>query len=215
MGSAAEARHNDMLGRPASPWFPEGQPEPLVLASRSPRRIELLEQIGLRFIQSPQDTDERPPPGAAPREAVEMLALRKALAAHEHHQDAVILGADTMVVVDGETLGKPADDDEAFRMLRRLGGRSHDVVTGIAIRDGGAAGEMTASESTRVTMRRATDAEIGAYIATGEPHDKAGAYGIQGYGAGLVTRVEGCYFNVVGLPIHRVIECLRHMMTSR
>ena len=179
---------------------------PLVLASASPRRRDLLARLGLAFTVRPTDADETWPAGLAVGPAAEAVALRKARALDD--AGAVVLAADTVVVLDGDVLGKPADAEAARRTLRRLSGRTHTVVTGLALRHGGR--EATAHEATAVTFAVLSDAEIGAYVATGAPLDKAGAYGIQDdAGALLVARIEGDYFNVVGLPLRRLYETLR------
>ena len=198
-----------------SPWFPHGQPEPIVLASASPRRQALLTQVGLHFEQLPADADETWPEGLAPEPAAALLAERKAMAVATDHARAIVIGADTVVVVDGRPLGKPASDDDALAMLTLLAGRTHTVITGLALVDGATGERITDAVLTDVTMRRACAAELEAYVATGEPRDKAGAYGIQGYGAGLVTDVRGCYFNVVGLPITRMIHHLQRLAERR
>ena len=179
---------------------------PLVLASRSPRRRALLRQLGLDFEVRPADTSEEWPDGTAPGPAVERLASEKALAIAG--ADALVLGADTVVVLDGDVLGKPPSDAEAAAMLRRLSGRTHTVYTGLALRHG--ARLRTRHAATRVTIAPLTDAEIDLYVATGSPRDKAGAYGIQDeLGAVLVSRIDGEYTNVVGLPLRTLYDALR------
>lgn len=148
----------------------------------------------------PTAAEERLPPGP-PAEAAVAVALAKARAVAPAVADAVVLGADTIVVVDAEVLGKPGSGAEAVRMLRRLRNRQHEVITGVAVVSARAPRERTASVLTRVTMRDYSDAEIERYVATGEPLDKAGAYAVQARGEGLVARVDGCYTNVVGLPV--------------
>jgi septum formation protein len=170
----------------------------LVLASRSPRRREILSNAGIAHTVRPADIPETVLPGESPRAHVERLAGEKAKAV-EAGPGEVVLGADTVVVVDGEILGKPADAADARRMLARLSGREHQVITGICLRRG--AETLTASEVTRVRFTSLTPADIDAYIASREPMDKAGAYAIQGLASKFIDRVEGCYFNVVGLPI--------------
>jgi septum formation protein len=177
---------------------------PVVLASSSPRRRELLSLLGLSFDVAPADVDESWRNGEAPEVHTERLAREKAAAVRR--PGAVTVAADTIVVVDGEILGKPADAAEARAMLRRLAGRGHVVHTAIAV----AYGERRASGvvSTRVWFRPLDGAAIAAYVATGEPMDKAGAYGIQGYGAVLVDRIEGDYFTVMGLGLARLADLL-------
>ena len=179
---------------------------PLVLASASPRRRALLGQLGLAFEVRPTDADETWPADLPAGRAAEAVAMRKARAVDA--PGAVVLAADTVVVLEGEVLGKPADSLEAAATLRRLSGRTHDVVTALALRYGGR--ETTAHETTAVTFADLEDAEVEAYVATGSPLDKAGSYGIQDdLGALLVARIEGDYFNVVGLPLRRLYTVLR------
>ena len=178
---------------------------PLVLASASPRRRTLLARLGLTFEVRPTDTDETWPTGLAIGPAAEEVALRKARAVDA--PGALVLAADTVVVLDGDVLGKPADEAEARVTLRRLSGRTHEVTTGLALRLDGR--ETTVHETTSVTFAALTDGEIAAYAATGSPLDKAGSYGIQDdAGALLVERIEGDFFNVVGLPLRRLYETL-------
>ena len=182
---------------------------PLVLASASPRRRDLLTSLGLTFTVAPSDADETWPEELAIGPATEAIALRKARAVPA--PGALVLAADTVVVLDGEVLGKPADPDEAAATLRRLSGRTHEVVTGLALALGGR--EATAHETTRVTFAALSDAEIAAYVATGSPLDKAGSYGIQDdLGALLVERIDGDYSNVVGLPLRRLYDTLRQFV---
>lgn len=179
---------------------------PLVLASASPRRRDLLSRLGLTFDVRPTDADETWPEGLPPGPAAEEVALRKARAVEA--PGALVLAADTVVVLDGDVLGKPADPAEAAATLRRLSGRTHEVATGLALRLDGR--ETTAHETTRVRFADLSDAEIEAYVASGSPLDKAGSYGIQDdLGALLVAGIEGDYFNVVGLPLRRLYESLR------
>jgi septum formation protein len=181
---------------------------PLVLASRSPRRIELLRMLGLRFDILPADVDETFRPGEVPNEHAERLAREKAQRAAEIRSDALVIGSDTVVVVDGEVLGKPRDEAHAVAMLLRLAGRDHRVETGIAIASPG--GELrSAVEGVGVRFRAFDRRTAIDYVATGEPLDKAGGYGIQGYGATLVEAVHGDYFAVMGLPIVRMMSLLQ------
>ena len=176
----------------------------LILASQSPRRRELLGQMGLTdFIIRPALGEERADPGLSPDRLVEALSAHKGLevAARSDPGDLVI-AADTVVAVDGQVLGKPRDRADALRMLAALSGRAHTVYTGVTLcRDGEV---LTQHEATQVRFRTLTPAEMEAYVDTGEPMDKAGAYGIQGYGALLVEGIEGDYSNVVGLPVCRL-----------
>ncbi|MEM1041947.1 MAG: Maf family protein [Bacteroidota bacterium] len=181
---------------------------PLVLASQSPRRRQLLERLGLPFVVHPSDADETIPPGTAPADAVGLLAERKARAVAPHHAGALVLGADTLVVVDGDVLEKPADEAEAMAMLGRLSGRSHTVYTGLALVRAERA--VAVREATEVTFADLSPEEIAAYVQTGSPLDKAGGYGIQDdLGALFVAGVRGDYYNVVGLPLHRLYRTLR------
>lgn len=176
----------------------------VILASQSPRRRDLLTLIGIEHEVRPANIDETYLPGEEPRAHAERLARGKAAAIAA--PGAVTIGSDTIVVVDGDVLGKPADEAEAARMLRRLSGRSHIVMTAVAVDWDGKVG--SAVEQVGVTFRALSDDDIEAYIATGEPMDKAGAYGIQGYGAALVERIDGDFFGVMGLPVQLVLRLL-------
>jgi nucleoside triphosphate pyrophosphatase len=177
----------------------------LILASASPRRREILESAGIPFETRPADVDETPLLHETAEEYVQRLAEEKARAVWRTGD--TVIGADTVVAVDKVLLGKPRDGEEAARMLRLLSGRRHRVLTGVCFFDGERA--ETALEETFVEFLPLSDEEIAAYVATGEPFDKAGAYGIQGAASKFVARIEGCYFNVVGLPIARVYGFLR------
>lgn len=185
--------------------------EPLILASSSPRRAALLQQIGLRFEVIVSNCLESDVPFDDPAAAAVTLALRKANTVARGIRDSgrIVLGADTIVVVDGLTLGKPSDEDDAIAMLKMLTGRTHRVITGIALIETGTLRSATFHEETLVCMRACDDDEIRRYVATGEPLDKAGSYGAQGYGAVLIERVEGCFHNVIGLPLARFVTALR------
>lgn len=180
---------------------------PVVLASASPRRVALLRQVGLEFSVTDPGPDRDWPGRAEPRHGVRALALEKARRVAARRPEALVIGADTVVVARGMRLGKPADAAGAEAMLRRLQGRTHDVWTGLAVVRGSE--QRTAAEVSHVQFVRLGEAEIAAYVATGEPLDKAGAYGIQGTAAQFVRRVEGDYFNVVGLPLARLRQLLR------
>lgn len=182
---------------------------PLVLASRSPRRAELLERLGLRFACEPADIDERYEGDEMPAAHAERLAREKAFAVARRHPEALVLAGDTVVVLGRDVLGKPCDAAEAVAMLERLAGRVHEVYTAVAVRCRGRT--ESAVERTRVWMRALPRADLEAYVATGEPLDKAGAYGIQGYGAALVERIEGDFFAVMGLPVVRTLELLARL----
>ncbi len=170
----------------------------LILASGSPRRREMFDLMGLRYTLRPSDADEALSP-CPPGEMVETLALRKAASVKKSAPGCCVVGADTIVYLDGRIIGKPADEADASRILRLLSGRTHTVYTGVAIVTDEK--QIVFHETTDVTFASLTEAEIADYVASGEPMDKAGAYGVQGIGAVLVARVEGCYFNVIGLPI--------------
>lgn len=183
-----------------------------ILASGSPRRRELLEAAGLRFVVDPASIDETPLEGEAPVAYVARLAIAKAREVLPRHSRDVVLGADTTVVLDGEIFGKPVADAEATAMLRKLSGRTHDVFTGIALVT--TDGERSTVERTTVAMAALSDEEIGWYVASGEPRDRAGAYAIQGLASRFIQRVEGSYSNVVGLPVAAVLQLLREMGLS-
>jgi septum formation protein len=203
----------------------------LILASASPRRRELLTQAGVRFEVRPAHIPEDPLPGEEPVAYVTRLAREKAEAVFrelagalgargraEKSDDAeggplAVLGADTTVTLDGQILGKPADAADAARMLRLLSGRSHRVITGVALKT--AEGVEVAAEVTAVRFVSLSDAEIDAYVATGEPMDKAGAYAVQGGAGRWIPRIEGCYFNVVGLPLALVCALLEARLGAR
>jgi septum formation protein len=185
----------------------------LVLASASPRRQELLRSAGFAFEVQPADIPENALPGEDAKKCAERLAREKALAVALQRPHDTVLGADTIVAVDGQLLGKPADTADAARMLRLLSGRDHEVITGVCLVVKGQ--PFVASEITRVTVDRITDQEIADYVATGEPMDKAGAYAIQGIASRWIPRIEGDYSNVVGLPVALVYRLIRaHASTS-
>lgn len=183
----------------------EGMPR-LILASRSPRRAELLSRLGLDFTIIPAEIDETYVDNEMPAAHAERLAAEKATTIAREHPAALVIGSDTIVIVDQDVLGKPRDTDDAVRMLRRLSGREHEVFTGVAVAMGGT----VYSSLERVTVRfRHLDRETcEQYIATGEPMDKAGAYGIQGFGSALVESISGDYFAVMGLPVVRTLALL-------
>ena len=183
----------------------------LILASASPRRAVLLSQIGLTYDVHPSDAAEPPYHVYADKTANEVtqeLALLKASSVAQHYDNGLVIGADTLVVLNGKLLGKPHDNAEAAAMLTALSNTSHEVVTGVALIDASSGREHVWSETTQVYFRKLKDTEITAYIQSGEPSDKAGAYGIQGRGAAFVKRIDGCYFNVVGLPLASLVEYL-------
>ncbi len=182
---------------------------PLVLASRSPRRAQLLNMLGLRFEAVPADIDETFRAGEEPGAHAERLAREKAAAIAAGRPTAVVVGSDTVVVVEDDVLGKPRDADEAVDMLLRLQGREHTVATGVAVAQNGAL--LSAVERVRVRFRPFDRETAAAYVATGEPADKAGAYGIQGFGGALVERIDGDFFAVMGLPVCRLIGLLSEL----
>ncbi len=179
----------------------------LILASRSPRRSELLKAAGISFEVLAADIDETPRPAENPARYVERLAIEKARAVYQLRPDARVLGADTTVTIGGEILGKPVDEDDAVRMLRKLSGTVHDVHTGVALVS--ARGVRSAVETTRVWFSPMTDEDIAWYVATGEPVDRAGAYAIQGFASRFIPRIDGSYSNVVGLPVTVVSSILK------
>jgi septum formation protein len=196
----------------------------LILASSSPRRQELLRAAGLEFTVRTADLPEVPEPGESPRKFAERMAREKALNVLERgvNRGDCVLGADTVVIVDEILLGKPTDDEDAARMLRLLSGRSHLVTTGVClVKAGGRSQEKfggsefsdrlvdVQSETTQVWMEKLSEKEIKAYVESGEPTDKAGAYAIQGQASRWISRIQGCYFNVVGLPVPVVYRMLR------
>jgi septum formation protein len=194
----------------------DGGVPPLVLASGSPRRRHVLEQLGLAFEVAPAPAEVETPWGGdeAPVAFAERLARAKAAAVRANRHEEIVLAADTIVVLDGSVLEKPRDEADARAMLFRLAGREHIVHTAVAIEAPGGRDERNAVlgvESTGVRFRPLGVEEIAAYVATGEPLDKAGAYGIQGYGAALVESVRGCYFNVMGLPVTRVLALFEQL----
>jgi nucleoside triphosphate pyrophosphatase len=183
----------------------------LVLASASPRRQELLRNAGISFVVQATDIAEIPQAGEAPEDCAQRLAQEKALAVLRQRPDDLVLGADTIVIVDGEILGKPRDTEDAARMLRLLSGRDHLVTTGVCLVRKQSAEELvdTRSETTRVSMAMLSEEDIRVYVATGEPMDKAGAYAIQGMASRWIYEIEGDYFNVVGLPVSLVWQMLQ------
>ncbi len=186
----------------------------IILASTSPRRSALLRQIGIPFEVTPPDVDEYQYSfDDNPAATAERLALAKARSAAGRPgvrgRDCLVLGADTVVRFEGRIIGKPKDAEDACAMLRKLTGRSHRVLTGFALLDTGTDRSVTGHEWTTVSMRDCTDEEIRAYVDTGEPLDKAGSYGAHALGAGLITRVEGCFYNVIGLPLARLLVTLK------
>jgi len=189
---------------------------PLILASESPRRKRLLLSVGVEFDVHPSSIDESvwlgepAEPGKGPAEVAERWACLKADSISSQHPDSWILGADTIVVLDGRIFGKPSDSAGAVRMLNTLSGRVHEVITGMCLIEPGGKLRRSGSVTTRVRFKNLSMEEIGAYVRTAEPMDKAGGYGIQGIGAFLVESIEGSYTNVVGLPLCQALEWLMH-----
>jgi septum formation protein len=181
----------------------------LILASASPRRAELLRAAGFPFDVLPVEVDETFQGGETAQQAVARLAQTKATKAASIHPDAIVLGADTTVVIDQTPLGKPRDDEDARGMLRRLSGRSHEVLTGVCVCRGERC--LVHVERTCVRMAAMTDPEIDWYVSTHEPHDKAGAYAVQGLASRFIERIDGSYSNVVGLPIAAVYRLLHNL----
>ena len=186
-----------------------GAPLRVILASQSPRRRELLALVGIEHEVRPADVDETPHTGELPAPHAERLARAKAEALARQHADALVIAADTIVVIDGDILGKPRDAAHAETMLGRLSGREHVVFTAVAVARGGQVRSHV--EQVTVEFRALSRDEISAYVRTGEPMDKAGAYGIQGYGATVVERIDGDYFAVMGLPLAGVVRLAREL----
>ena len=182
-----------------------------ILASASPRRAAILETLGLEFETISPDILEEQHDGEAPADFVTRAARGKVAAVAHHCESGIVIGADTVVVIDGRPLGKPADAEEAREMLRSLSGRWHAVMTGLAVRDVASSHEVADNDKTLVRFRELTDEEIDRYIATGEPFDKAGAYGIQGRGMLFVDEIAGSYHNVVGLPATLLQRLVRRL----
>lgn len=180
----------------------------LILASSSPRRKELLQSLGLPFVVDVKPVKEDVPADLEPAAVVEMLALQKAQAVADNHEKGLIIGADTVVVRDDEILGKPHDQQQAQDMLKKLQGTAHYVYSGVAVVNALNGSSVVTHQRTKVFLKPMGDEEIARYVATGEPLDKAGAYAIQGIAAIFVEKIEGCYFNVVGLPLY----CLSHLL---
>lgn len=181
----------------------------IYLASASPRRVELLKLLGIPFEQRISNVEEQNLGGVEPDRLAEEFALAKARAVAEEVAFGVVIGADTIVVLQGQILGKPREPEEAVNMLRLLNGTEHLVISGVAIIDAATGKELVDHETTKVTFRSLTDREICSYVSTKEPMDKAGAYGIQGIGGILVKGISGCYNNVVGLPLTMLTDMLK------
>lgn len=181
----------------------------LILASGSPRRRQLLTQVGLKHRVSPSNIDEKLNPRLQPKSQVEKLSLQKAQAVIHKHSDSIILAADTVVVLNGEILGKPTNKEHAFRMLKKLSGTEHTIITGFTIIDTETKKTITKSKESKVRIKQLTEKEIHAYLETEEYKDKAGSYAVQERGAAFVEDIQGDYFNIVGLPLHDVLKELK------
>jgi septum formation protein len=191
-----------------NPFLTPQQQERLVLASRSPRRIEIMRGLGFEFDIDPAPEHlEEDDSHEDPLQVAEMLAVRKCLHVAERRAADRVIAADTVVILDRHVLQKPRDDDEARAFLARLSGRAHTVVTGVAIRDNGRT--VSGSERTQVTFRALSPDDIARYVATGEGATRRGSYAAQGLGAGLIRRIDGCFFNVVGLPVSLLLDLLK------
>jgi septum formation protein len=183
----------------------------IILASASPRRAELLEQIGVEFEIAPSQTEERPHPDEAPADYITRIARAKVIAVARGRDAGLVIGADTIVVLDGRLMGKPEDQTAAEKMIAQLSGRWHAVMTGVALYDIETTSEVADCDKTLVKFSRLNEREIRWYVSTGEPMDKAGAYGIQGLGGLFVDEIAGNYYNVVGLPIPLVYRLARRL----
>jgi septum formation protein len=183
----------------------------IILASASPRRAQLLKQIGVDFELAPGQIQERPHPDEAPPDYITRIARAKVIAIARKRDSGLVIGADTVVVLDGQMLGKPEDENAARNMVRQLSGRWHAVMTGVALYDVASRNEVADFDKTLVKFAQLTDREIEWYVRTGEPMDKAGAYGIQGFGGLLVEEIAGNYYNVVGLPLPLVYRLARRL----
>jgi septum formation protein len=181
----------------------------IILASASPRRKELLEKIGLRFAVEPSNYEEDMPSALEPHEFAQKISLEKAKVVASQHKNAIVIAADTFIIFGGQILGKPHTEKEARKMLETIRGKSHSVITGFSIIDTGTSKTLSKSVETKVYIRKLTLAEIDAYVKSKEPLDKAGAYAIQGLGSVFVEKIEGDYFNVIGLPLSALTEALK------
>ena len=181
----------------------------IILASSSPRRKELLEKIGLKFEVDASDCAEEIDPALGPDELVHRISLAKAKSVTSRHKDTIIIAADTIGVIGKKLLGKPHTADEARKMLAQISGKSHEVITGFTVLDTASNKVFSGTVNTKVYIKKLTGQEIAAYVRTGEPLDKAGAYGIQGLGAVIVEKIEGDYYNVMGLPLNALTNALK------
>ena len=181
----------------------------IILASKSPRRREILENTKVRFSIKESQIDETIKLNESPKDTVKRLAYEKALDVAKNNEDALVIGADTVVVIDDKILGKPKDETEAYNMIKLLSGKTHYVITGFALINLSLNKKVVDCEISQVTFKKLSKDCIEDYIQTGESLDKAGAYGIQGYGGLLVENIQGDYFNIVGLPISKISDCLK------
>jgi septum formation protein len=183
----------------------------IILASGSPRRAALLTNVGVEFELEPSLVQERPHTGEAPPDYIIRLARAKVVAVARRHDSGLVIGADTIVVLDGRLLGKPEDEEDARRMLRQLSGKWHAVMTGVALYDAGTRREVADYDKTLVRFAQVSEREIDWYVESGEPMDKAGGYGIQGLGGLFVEEIAGNYYNVVGLPLPLLYRLARRL----
>ena len=181
----------------------------IILASKSPRRREILENTKVRFSIKESQIDETIKLNESPKDTVKRLAYEKALDVAKNNEDALVIGADTVVVIDDKILGKPKDETEAYNMIKLLSGKTHYVITGFALINLSLNKKIVDCQISQVTFKELSEATIKDYIQTKESLDKAGAYGIQGYGGLLVKNIQGDYFNIVGLPISKIRDCLK------
>lgn len=181
----------------------------IILASNSPRRKELLKNIGLKFKIEKSNSIEKVIPGTSPNQAVKQLAEQKAMVVAQKYKNAIVIAADTMVILGDEILGKPKTKSRAIKMLKKLNGKTHLVFTGFTIIDTKTKKKITKVVKTKIHFNKLTDSEIKNYVATKEPLDKAGAYAIQGKGMALIKKIQGNYFNVIGLPVTELINTLK------
>jgi septum formation protein len=198
-----------------NPLLPEEVQSNIILASRSPRRIDILQALEFDFEVIP--AHDHVEDGAVcdnPFERAVVCARLKAADVASRYPDAVVIGADTVVIIDDQVLEKPVDDDEAVGFLKKLSGREHTVVTGVAVRRESSGVDLSGKESTRVLFRDLSSEDINRYVASGEGRDKAGSYAVQGLGAGLVRSIDGCFYNVVGLPVSFLFDLLRKVPTK-
>jgi septum formation protein len=182
----------------------------IILASKSPRRIDLLKQLGLKFEVIPSNIDEKKYISRDPEKSVKKIALMKANDVAKKNKNGIVIGSDTIVVFKGKIIGKPKNKNDAFKTLKKFSGKEHEVVTGLAIIDTISKKTLIDSVKTKVKFRKITDDEINDFIATGEPFDKAGGYGIQNFACIFIESVNGCFYNVVGLPLSKLTEMLKH-----